>query len=59
MIDDLHKLALQLDESAPDLRAAKRMRAEKPAIEEALRTVGQYMLDVDGDVYVFTAKVQP
>lgn len=51
---DLRKLAQALEGSAPDIRLAKIMRAEQHHIREALATVGQYVIEDDGRVYVIT-----
>ena len=56
MTSNLHALALTLDESAPDRKIAALMQKERAKIEEALRTVGEYVLsDDDGRIYVITA----
>jgi hypothetical protein len=56
MTSDLHALALTLDESAPDRKIAALMQKERTKIEEALRTVGEYVLsDDEGRIYVITA----
>ena len=49
-------LALSLDESAPDRKIAAIMERERTKIEEALKTVGEYVLsDDEGRIYVITA----
>jgi hypothetical protein len=56
MTSNLHALALTLDEAAPDRKIAALMQKERAKIEEALRTVGEYVLsDDDGRIYVITA----
>ena len=56
MTSDLHALALTLDESAPDRKIAALMQKERAKIEEALRTVGEYVLsDDEGRIYIITA----
>lgn len=56
MTYNLHALASNLDESAPDLKIAALMEKERAQIEEALRTVGEYVLsDDEGNIYVITA----
>jgi hypothetical protein len=56
MTDDLRALALSLDESAPDRKIAGIMHRERANIEEALKTVGEYVLsDDEGRIYVITA----
>ena len=53
MTGNLHALALTLDESAPDRKIAALMQKERAKIEEALRTVGEYVLgDDEGRIYV-------
>jgi hypothetical protein len=56
MTDNLRALALSLDESAPDRKIAAIMHRERANIEEALKTVGEYVLsDDEGRIYVITA----
>lgn len=53
---DLRALALSLDESAPDRKIAAIMQRERVKIEEALKTVGEYVLsDDEGRIYIITA----
>jgi len=60
MTGNLHALALTLDESAPDRKIAALMQKERAKIEEALRTVGEYVLgDDEGRIYVITASKPP
>jgi len=60
MTNNLRALALSLDESAPDLKIAAIMERERIKIEEALRTVGEYVLsDDEGRIYIITASKQP
>jgi hypothetical protein len=59
LTNDLRTLALSLDESAPDRKIAAIMQKERAKIEEALRTVGEYVLtDDDGRIYIITASKQ-
>jgi hypothetical protein len=56
MTDNLRALALSLDESAPDRKVAAIMQRERTKIEEALKTVGEYVLsDDEGRIYIITA----
>ena len=56
MTNNLRALALSLDESAPDRKIAAIMQRERSKIEEALRTVGEYVLsDDEGRIYIITA----
>jgi hypothetical protein len=56
MTDNLRALALSLDESAPDRKIAAIMQRERTKIEEALKTVGEYVLsDDEGRIYIITA----
>ena len=56
MTSNLHALALSLDQAAPDLKIATLIQQERQKIEEALATVGEYVLsDDEGRVYVITA----
>jgi hypothetical protein len=60
MTSNLHALALSLDESAPDLKIAALIKEQRDKIEEALKTVGEYVLsDDEGRIYVITAKEPP
>jgi hypothetical protein len=53
---NLRALALSLDESAPDRKIAAIMERERVNIEEALKTVGEYVLsDDEGRIYIITA----
>lgn len=46
-----------MEASAPDIRVAELMRQQRDQIEEALRTVGEYVLnDGSGKIYVITAE---
>jgi hypothetical protein len=57
MTYNLHALASNLEESAPDLKIAALMEKERAQIEEALETVGEYVLsDDEGNIYVITAQ---
>jgi hypothetical protein len=57
---DLRALALSLDESAPDRKIAAIMEREREKIEEALKTVGEYVLsDDEGRIYIITASKPP
>jgi len=55
MTSDLHRMAKCLDMSAPDIRVRKIFEHEQQYIREALATVGQYVVEDDGRVYVLTA----
>ena len=56
MTSNLHALALSLDQAAPDLKIATLIQQERQKIEEALATVGEYVLsDDEGRIYVITA----
>lgn len=55
MITDLGRLAEALEMSAPDLRLKKIFHVEQDQIREALATVGQYVIESDGRIYVLTA----
>jgi hypothetical protein len=56
MTENLRTLALSLDESAPDRKVAAIMERERTKIEDALKTVGEYVLtDDEGRIYVITA----
>jgi hypothetical protein len=54
MVSDLRALAECLEMSAPDIRLNKIMHAEQEHIREALATVGQYVIEDDGRIYVIT-----
>jgi hypothetical protein len=59
MTDNLRALALSLDESAPDRKVAAIMQRERTKIEEALKTVGEYVLsDDEGRIYIITASAE-
>lgn len=49
----INKLADQQEMSSPDGRLKRRIKAEKDAIKEALETVGEYVMEVDGVIYTF------
>lgn len=56
MTSNLHALALSLDQAAPDLKIAALIQQQRQQIEEALATVGEYVLsDDEGRIYVITA----
>ena len=56
MTSNLRALALSLDQAAPDLKIAALIQQERQKIEEALATVGEYVLsDDEGRLYVITA----
>ena len=56
MTTDLNRLAKTLDLSAPDAYISALLIEEREKIEEALRTVGEYVLsDESGRIYVITA----
>jgi len=60
MTTNLSRLATSLDAAAPDLRVAELLKQQKEQIEEALRTVGEYVLsDGEGRIYVITASKEP
>lgn len=59
MTSNLRALALSLDQAAPDLKIAALIEQERQKIEEALATVGEYVLtDDEGRVYVITASAK-
>jgi hypothetical protein len=56
MTSNIRALALSLDQAAPDLKIAALIEQERQKIEEALATVGEYVLsDDEGRIYVITA----
>jgi hypothetical protein len=56
MTNDLSRLATSLDGAAPDLKIAELMKQQRDKIEQALQTVGEYVLsDDEGRIYVITA----
>lgn len=52
----LQKIADAQEMSSPDGRLKRQLEAEKDAIIEALETVGQYVLEVDGLGYIIRSK---
>lgn len=60
MTSNLNALALSLDQAAPDLKLAALIQKEREKIEEALATVGEYVLsDDEGRIYIITASNKP
>jgi hypothetical protein len=56
MTTNLNRLAESLEQAAPDLKLEAQLREERSAIEETLKTVGEYaLLGEDGRVYLITA----
>lgn len=60
MTSNMRALALSLDQAAPDLKIAALIQQERQKIEEALATVGEYVLsDDEGRIYIITASTKP
>jgi hypothetical protein len=60
MTSNVRALALSLDQAAPDLKIAALIQQERQKIEEALATVGEYVLsDDEGRIYIITASTRP
>lgn len=58
MVEDLGRLAACLEMAAPDIRLKKIFHAEQDHIRAALATVGQYVIEDGGRMYILTATPQ-
>jgi len=59
MINDLSRLAENLEGSAPDIRLKKRLEAERSQIKEALEKNGEYKMEWEGNIVTIKKIPEP